>query len=164
MHLRSARCAPGTGAVRPASGTPLPLRLPLPTQLVSTVLPLRHRPDGTYRTVLELNPPELGRVQVEIRLHHGALSLHLRAEDDGTGALLRASAGELRAQLEAGGVRTGTLVVDLGGESLAGPFDRHDRERSGPDRGPTAPATQPPPEAAVAPRSPAPDTLVDVLL
>jgi flagellar hook-length control protein FliK len=96
-------------------------------QVVSVVEPLRTQPDGSYRITVDLHPADLGRVQVEMKLDHGEVSLHLQAEHASTSTLLRDALHELRDRLQSTGLRTGGVVVGNGdlatGGGSGGRFD-----------------------------------------
>ena len=104
----------GTGG----AGAPTPSVEPeTPHGQIATVLtPLRRRADGTYRLTLRIQPPELGRVDLEVRLQGGRVNVRMLAELEETGSLLRASLGELRADLSDAGFRPGDLDLGRWGE------------------------------------------------
>jgi flagellar hook-length control protein FliK len=95
----------------PVAPTPPPAP-PAHSQVVSHVTPLLRQPDGTHQITMHLHPEQLGGVHVEVSLHAGEVSLHLRAETEAGHAALRESLPALRAEIEAAGVSAGTL--DLG--------------------------------------------------
>jgi flagellar hook-length control protein FliK len=98
----------------PAPAAPIQ---PPHTQIVSAVTPLRQEGDGSYTLSLELHPAELGRVHVEVHMNGGELSLHIRAENQDAGNLLRHSLSDLRRELQAAGVGVGDLEVGVDGQS-----------------------------------------------
>jgi flagellar hook-length control protein FliK len=75
-------------------------------------VPLRTQADGSHRITMQLSPPELGRVEVEVHVQAGEVRVHLRAEEAGAGALLHESLGELRRGLEAQGLRVADVAVE----------------------------------------------------
>jgi flagellar hook-length control protein FliK len=91
-----------------------PASAPPAEQLVSVLRPLRTAPDGSYRIRLELRPPELGRVELRVEMRDGVLSASLHTDNEGAATTLQNALGELRARLEATGVRAGSLSVDDG--------------------------------------------------
>jgi len=80
-------------------------------QLSAALRPLQQFVDGTHHLSIQLRPAELGTVTVELAMQGGELSLHLVAERTSTAHALRASVDELRADLEADGVRTGAFDI-----------------------------------------------------
>jgi flagellar hook-length control protein FliK len=90
-------------------------------QVVAAVVPLHCGPDGSYRVSLRLHPEELGNVAVTVEVSKGTVSLHMRAEAPATTSVLGDAMPQLRAQLEAQGLQTGSLVVaDYSGGSAGG--------------------------------------------
>ena len=109
----------GSAPVRPAgevaaTAQAAATRAPAPTlpdQLVEVIGPLRQAPDGTHRVSVQLRPDELGEVLVDVRVRGNEVSLSIRADLAGTADLLRDAVGELRAELEAAGFRSGDVDV-----------------------------------------------------
>lgn len=95
-------------AASPAARMPAPS---LPDQLVEVIGPLRQAPDGTHRLSVHLRPDELGEVLVDVRVRGNEVNLTIRADLAGTADLLRDAVGELRAELEAAGFRSGDVDV-----------------------------------------------------
>jgi flagellar hook-length control protein FliK len=79
-------------------------------QVAGAVRPLRLA-DGSHQVNLQLHPAELGSVHVEVALREGRISLHLVAETAAARQALQQSLPELRADLEAAGLRTDALQV-----------------------------------------------------
>src|SRR5207244_2708565 len=100
-----------TVAAPSGPATPAPPEPPA-AQIVRVVTPLRHSADGSYRLAVELHPAELGRVNLDIELRQGSVHLRIDAESEQARDALRAALPDLRRELEAGGLRPGTL--DLG--------------------------------------------------
>jgi flagellar hook-length control protein FliK len=96
-----------------AAATPV-VPPPPAEQLVSILTPLRTTPNGSYTLRLELKPVELGRVEMRVEMRDGVLHASIHADHDSSAQLVRASLNELRDQLAAEGVRTGTLTVSDG--------------------------------------------------
>lgn len=84
---------------------------PVTQQLVSVIAPFRRQTDGSYQLAIELHPRELGRVEIELAVRNGVITLHMRAEHGATNALLRDMLGELARDLELAGIRTDSLTV-----------------------------------------------------
>jgi hypothetical protein len=89
------------------------------------------------RTRIDLAPPELGRVRIDLSLEDGRLSVALLADRDGTGDLLRRHAPDLLATLR-----------DLGFADTALSFGGNPDRRNGPPR--AAPRDGSVPDPAVA--------------
>ena len=98
----------------PAATTP-PAPPPPAEQLVSVLRPLQRAADGTYQLHIELRPPELGRVDLRVELRDGVLHASINAEHPRTAELVRNALDDLRARLDADGVRSGALNVGSGG-------------------------------------------------
>jgi len=64
------------------------------------------------RMLLRLDPPELGQVQVEVRMHQQALDLRFQAETAAGQEALRSKLGELRSALEQHGIAVDQMVVE----------------------------------------------------
>ncbi|MDP9388634.1 MAG: flagellar hook-length control protein FliK, partial [Actinomycetota bacterium] len=128
----------GTGPSAPVAPTAGPAAVP--AQLVQVVAPFREAPDGTHHLTLRLRPDELGEVRMVVQVRAGEVSLHLTAESSGTADILRTSLPDLRAELEAGGFRAGSLDVGTGEQP---PTRRHGR----PDLAEPALGPAPPPRA-----------------
>jgi flagellar hook-length control protein FliK len=88
-------------------------------QLVSVLRPLHAQRDGSYSLSLELQPAELGRVQLEVTVRNGEIGLHLVADRASTDQLLRGTVAQLRAELESAGFRAGHVGVG-GSQTQAG--------------------------------------------
>jgi flagellar hook-length control protein FliK len=95
--------APGPGART--------LERVLAAQLVERVGTLRHRDDGDYELTLQLDPPDLGRVELRVRLEGGVVHVQVGAQAAGTGDLLRRALPELREALVDAGLTAGTLDI-----------------------------------------------------
>ena len=112
-----------TTAVNPAAEPTQPALQPAPAEQIVTVLePLRHEATCTYELVIELQPEELGRVEVRVEMRNGVMHAHLRAEQPAAAQAIRDAVTELRDHLTAFGVQTGAINVDAGGTGR-----RHER-------------------------------------
>ncbi len=107
---RSNSVAGGTTVGSVATPPPAP-PAPVTQQLVSVIAPFRRHGDGSYQLAIELHPRELGRVEIELAVRNGVVTLHMRAEHGATNALLRDTLGELARDLELAGIRTDSLTV-----------------------------------------------------
>jgi flagellar hook-length control protein FliK len=108
-QVSTARTA--TTPIAPSSD-PAPVRPAVHTPIVTAVVPLIERGDGSYHVAVRLHPNELGAVDVDVELRNGEVNLRLRAENEAGRDAIRAALPALRSELEAAGVRAGTF--DLG--------------------------------------------------
>jgi flagellar hook-length control protein FliK len=67
-----------------------------------------------------MRPPELGRVDMRIEMRDGVLHASIHAEHAQTADLVRSALDDLRARLDADGVRSGQLTVDSQGAGTSG--------------------------------------------
>jgi flagellar hook-length control protein FliK len=94
---------------------PTPAPPPAPAeQLVEVMRPLRRAEDGAYHLRLELRPPELGRVDLRVEIRDGVLHADISTEHAHAADLVRNALNDLRARLDANGVRAGALTVGDG--------------------------------------------------
>gem|GEM_PF-2773581 len=111
--------APVTEAARvaptPPAAPPAPAVDPW-QQVVEVLRPLRQFSDGSHRLSIRLSPEDFGTVNIELSLHRGDLHLHLVADNPSATAALTESLHLLRADLEASGVRTGSMEVGQHGQ------------------------------------------------
>ena len=110
----------------------------LPDQLVEVIGPLRQAPDGTHRVSVQLRPDELGEVLVDVRVRGNEVSLSIRADLAGTADLLRDAVGELRAELEAAGFRSGDVDVSANHDRRTAPDERRAGPPAADDDGPSS--------------------------
>jgi flagellar hook-length control protein FliK len=111
----------GAGATETAAiSAPAAPPPPPAEQLVSVLTPLRTSENGTYTLRLELKPAELGRVEMRVEMRDGVLHASIHADHESSAQLVRASLSELRDQLAAEGVRTGSLTVSDGALGSSG--------------------------------------------
>ncbi|MEX2254424.1 MAG: flagellar hook-length control protein FliK [Acidimicrobiia bacterium] len=154
--------ASGAAAVAPSAPETTPpgaTAPPATTQVARAVESLR-RVGGGHGITLELSPPELGTIHLDVRVHDGVVSVRVRAESVATGDALRDGLADLQRQLEDLGLRTGHLSV--------GQQQARDNPRPAPhDDRPDAPAASDAPDAlptTTEHRRAGADALVDVLL
>jgi flagellar hook-length control protein FliK len=107
-HVEAAAPTSESAATAPA---PPP---PPAEQLVAVLRPLQRTADGTYRIRIELRPPELGRVDMRVEVKDGVVHASIHAERAETAELVRNALDDLRARLNADGVRAGSLEVNDG--------------------------------------------------
>ena len=70
-----------------------------------------------------MRPPELGRVDMRVEMRDGVLHASIHAEHAQTADLVRAALDDLRARLDADGMRSGQLTVDAQGAGTSGRDD-----------------------------------------
>jgi len=68
---------------------------------------------GTSVVQLRLDPPELGTLRIEIRANQSGMSLQIQATSARAEQLLGQNVSELRAALEASGIQTNQIEVEL---------------------------------------------------
>jgi flagellar hook-length control protein FliK len=86
-------------------------------QMVEVLRPIKQFSDGTHRLSIQLRPEDMGTINVELAVNKGTLSLHVVADTAATRDAISASLSQLRSEIEAGGVRTGSFGV---GQQTAG--------------------------------------------
>ena len=102
----SASAAAGTQV--PTTGT---LERALAAQLVERVGALRRGDDGDYELTLQLEPADLGRLELRVRLEGGVVHIQVGAHASGTTDIVRRSLPQLRAALADAGLTAGSLDV-----------------------------------------------------
>ena len=112
--------APAEAHAAEVAAATAPAPPPPAEQLVSILSPLRTSLNGTYTLRLELKPEELGRVEMRVEMRDGVLHASIHADHESSAQLVRASLNELRDQLAAEGVRTGSLTVSDGALGSSG--------------------------------------------
>ena len=115
---------------------------PVVDQLVDHLTELTaQRVDGDHEITVQLDPADLGRVELRVRLQDDLVHVHLDAHERPTAELVRQHVQELRSALEAAGMPTGGIDVgqhELGSRSqMERPATRP--EPPEPDRRPDAP-------------------------
>jgi hypothetical protein len=68
---------------------------------------------GSSTIQLRLNPPELGTLRIEMKHDGSGLTMHLQTTNARTQQLLQQNAGELHAALEASGIQTNKIDIQL---------------------------------------------------
>lgn len=83
--------------------------------------------NGGQRLTLQLNPAELGQVTVVLSVHQGEVKAAIRAENQDSADILRSQLADLKASLEAEGLKVKELDVQTGlsEQSLADRWDGH---------------------------------------
>ncbi|MDL2266651.1 flagellar hook-length control protein FliK [Desulfovibrio sp. OttesenSCG-928-G15] len=75
---------------------------------------LKTAQNGSQRLTLQLNPNEMGQVTVALTMHKGELKATIRAEQPEAASLLKEQMAELKAALEAEGIKVKELDVQTG--------------------------------------------------
>ena len=75
---------------------------------------------GEQQAVLQLEPPELGKVKIELRIEDGQLHVHIAAEGQESQGLIERHLPELHQALRAGQIDVGAVRVTQGEWSGAG--------------------------------------------
>jgi flagellar hook-length control protein FliK len=121
--------ATGVAVATPVSTIPLPapvvgVRSATPAdQVVTALVPLRTKQDGTHELTIALHPAELGPIQLVARLDHGALHIDLASASEAARAVLRDALPQLRTDLVGAGF--GSVGVVLGeGSNRSRPQDQ----------------------------------------
>lgn len=164
----------GTVLVAPAGVSTEPagtssLERVLAAQVVERVGRLVERGDGSHELSVELEPADLGRLELRVRLEAGVVHVHVDAHARGTSDLLRRALPELREALGELGLQAGTFDIGDHGTSR-NPLGWGDRQhgRQHTDAGPAAPAAAARPIATTRPPvptvRPGAERGVDVLL
>lgn len=100
-----------TSSREPQTGRPVPLPQLVPTMVDRMRWMLRA---GRHTSRLELNPPELGRLDLEVVLDRGVLRAHIGAENLAVKHLIESNLGQLRDQLSQLGVTVEKFDVMVG--------------------------------------------------
>jgi flagellar hook-length control protein FliK len=135
----------------------------LATQIVERISELRHREDGDHELTLQLEPADLGRIELRVRLEGGVVHVHVGAHESSTTDVVRRALPQLRDALHDAGLTTGSLDVGTRGGGL----DHHLGRDDASDPSPRPPADDGRPRPTGTPIQPThTDTArgVDVLL
>lgn len=165
-----AESAAAAGAVPGRSGAPEPTMQAPPAQHAPAVrvhlpeLPARTEAAGVHHVRLEVDPPELGRCELELTLREGTVRAVVVAERADTVVVLREIEGQVRAALADRHLQmTDFDVRHGGGGGDAGGAPRQDTGARPPSvtprLGPSPEPSAPPPS----PRSPGPARRVDLI-
>jgi flagellar hook-length control protein FliK len=132
LHVPHDQGAPPTHDVEaetaPRPSAPAPDARPEPVapweQLARAVQTARRHQDGSHTMTVRLDPPELGTVELHLRVHDGQLSVHALTDSLATRDVISRALPDLRAALESGGLHAGSL--DVGARSSGqGPEGRN---------------------------------------
>src|SRR3546814_18547577 len=80
-------------------------------QLANRVGTLSQRPDGEYDLTLQLEPADLGRLELRVRMEGGLVHIQVGAHAASTTEAIRAALPELREALADAGLSAGPLAV-----------------------------------------------------
>ncbi len=112
------------------------------------IRPLPKSADGSYQIKIEMRPPELGRVDMRVEMRDGVLHTSIHTERSETADLVRSALDDLRAKLDADGLRSGQFTVDSQGagnqghgDEAATPERLDDTTTNGPDAAVVVPST-----------------------
>jgi len=122
------------------------------------------RKDGVETISVDLRPPELGRVELQLTFRDGAVQVVMRAEQAETFDALRHERHNLVQQMEQAGLQLGGSGLDLQHGPL--PHPKPSPEEAFASARPAAAEPEPDAEAqagAAAPRRAASDSLIDIL-
>ncbi|HEV2886342.1 MAG TPA: flagellar hook-length control protein FliK, partial [Jatrophihabitans sp.] len=87
--------------------------LPLASQVAGPVLSLRARGDGSHQLIVALHPAELGPVNVHVRIEGDLMTIQLASTSETAHDTLRDALPQLRSELQAAGLSTASLSLDL---------------------------------------------------
>lgn len=109
-HTDQAQAATPTAAM-PAPPATRALERALAAQLVDRIGRVVERGDGSHELSIELEPADLGRLEVRVRLEAGVVHVQVDAHARGTSDLLRRALPELREALAGAGLSAGALDI-----------------------------------------------------
>ncbi|MCC6347533.1 MAG: flagellar hook-length control protein FliK [Nitrospirales bacterium] len=81
---------------------------------------------GTRNLIVKLDPPDLGSIQIKLRMENGVLTADIRVESSAVKDMFSLAVPQIRASLEDSGIRVGDMWVDHKEE-----FYSDGRERQG---------------------------------
>jgi flagellar hook-length control protein FliK len=105
---------------------------PLARQVAGPVLALRAGGDGSHQLIVALHPAELGPVNLNIRIAGDLMTIQLASNSEIAHDTLRDALPQLRSELQAAGLSSVALSLDLTSDSSADP--RQAAEANRPDR------------------------------
>jgi flagellar hook-length control protein FliK len=136
LQIATAPVAPLTPA--DAAAPAVPVEQAVVEQLVDHLGDLvASHVEGDHEITVQLDPADLGRVELRIRLQDDVVHVHVGAHERPTAELVRHHVDDLRTALEAAGVATGGIDV---GQQQLGPRQHADRPTFAPTAQPDAPA------------------------
>jgi flagellar hook-length control protein FliK len=93
---------------------------PVTHQLAGPVLNLRASGDGSHQLTIALHPAELGPVNLHVRILGDSMAIQLSSTSEGAHDAMRDALPQLRHELEAAGLSSVDLSLDLGASTSGG--------------------------------------------
>jgi flagellar hook-length control protein FliK len=112
-------------------------------QLAAPVLSLRTAGNGSHQLTIALHPAELGPVNVHVRILGDSMSIQLASTSEGAHDALREALPQLRQELQAAGLPSVDLSLDLGGAPSGGQHAQTGAEQQAPSYRANQPVEQP---------------------
>lgn len=88
---------------------------------------------GRYQATMQLDPPELGSVKVQIRMQADAMTLHVQAENRSVSRLIESRLGDLREALAGHGIRVDRAEVVVRAPEASDTQSQPNPERNQPE-------------------------------
>lgn len=79
---------------------------------------------GTRNLIVKLDPPDLGSIQIKLRIENGVLTADIRVESSAVKEMLSLAVPQIRSSLEDSGIRVGEMWVDHKEDSYSDGRDR----------------------------------------
>ncbi|WP_456433517.1 flagellar hook-length control protein FliK [Thermosulfuriphilus sp.] len=107
-----------------------------PQEFVETVeqIIVRGPRSGPQRVTLHIHPPDLGRVELEVRYHRGQVETLFRVENHQVKEIVQAGLPRLEQALESQGIKLIQSQVDVGAYSFGGGQQEAFERRGGPGK------------------------------
>ncbi len=86
---------------------------------------------GKYQATMRLDPPEMGVLQVQVRMNQHAMTLHVRAESEGVTRLIESRMTELRNALAEHGITVERAEIVTRTPTNTETQQHHDRQQGG---------------------------------
>jgi flagellar hook-length control protein FliK len=118
---------------------------PVAQQLVTPLLRLRSGGDGSHSLTVALHPAELGPVNLHVRLAGDVMTIQLASTNESARDALRDALPQLHQELQAAGLPSAGLSLELSGQAPGGSQHFGTPDRPAPDR--PAPEQPAPPAA-----------------
>jgi len=83
---------------------------------------------GTAQMVVRLDPPDLGHLEIRLKMVQGVLTADLRVQSGSTKDILASTLPQIRSHLEQSGIRVGELMVDLHDDYVSGQGRQQEQE------------------------------------
>ncbi len=85
--------------------------------------------DGNRNVLLQLHPPELGKLRIRLTSEKGKIRAHLQSQNEQVHDLLQKHLPRLRESLEEQGIQVEEMMVDVNSNSSDGSYDRYAGEK-----------------------------------